>query len=122
MLHKIHMGKDLADASTYAVIGSEGETWNWAQVVFPPMPGGVRNCFVCHGADSVAWQEPPDRDYPTGQSPTVHEWASACASCHADAATTAHIDANTAPNGAESCAVCHGQGKEFSVALMHKAH
>ncbi|HEX5010713.1 MAG TPA: hypothetical protein VFY71_09945 [Planctomycetota bacterium] len=122
MLHKIHMGKDLADASTYAVIGSDGETGNWANVIFPPMPGGVRNCFVCHGADSVAWKEPPDRDYPTGQSPTVHEWASACASCHADDATAAHIAANTAPNGAESCAVCHGQGKEFAVELMHKPH
>ena len=121
MLHKIHMGKDLADASTYAVIGSEGNIANWAQVVFPPMPGGVRNCFVCHGADNDSWKLPADRDYPTGQSPTVHEWASVCGACHADEATTAHIAANTAPNGAESCHVCHGPGEEESVELVHKA-
>jgi len=120
MVHKIHMGQDLADASTYAVIGSEGNIANWAQVVFPPMPGGVRNCFVCHGVDNDSWKLPADRDYPTGQSPTVHEWASACGSCHADDATTAHIAANTAPDGGESCAVCHGLDKEFSVEVMHK--
>ncbi len=120
MLHAIHMGKDLATASTYEVVGSEGNTANWAQVVFPSMPGGVRNCFVCHGEDDDGWKEPQDRDYPTGQSPTVHEWASACGGCHTGDAETAHMDANTAPNGAESCAVCHGQGEAVSVELAHK--
>jgi hypothetical protein len=102
------------------VVGDDGTASNWADVVYPPMPGGVRNCFVCHGEDSDSWKLPQDRDYPTGQSPTVHEWASACGACHATGAATAHIAANTAPDGAESCEVCHGLGEEFSVELVHK--
>ena len=122
MLHAIHMGQDLANASTYAVIGSEGDTGNWAEVVFPSMPGGVRNCFVCHGADNDSWKVPPDRDYPTGQSPKVHEWASSCGGCHAEEDATAHMAVMTAPDGAESCGVCHGPGEDQSVELMHKPH
>jgi OmcA/MtrC family decaheme c-type cytochrome len=120
MLHKVHMGQDVADASSYAVVGSDGNPANWAGVVFPSMPGGVLNCFTCHGDDNQNWKVPADRDYPTGQTPTVHEWASACASCHAAEGVTAHIDANTAPNGAEACIVCHGPGKEEAVDVVHK--
>jgi OmcA/MtrC family decaheme c-type cytochrome len=120
MLHKIHMGEDLANASSYAVVGFGGASSNYADVIFPPMPGGVRNCFICHGADSDSWKEPQDRDYPTGQSPTVHEWASSCGACHVEDDAVAHIGAMTAPDGAESCGVCHGQDAEFSVEVMHK--
>ena len=52
----------------------------------------------------------------------VHEWASVCGACHATEDTTAHIAVMTAPNGAESCGVCHGPGKESSVEVMHKPH
>jgi hypothetical protein len=34
----------------------------------------------------------------------------------------AHIDAQTAPDGAESCGVCHGDGKEWDVQSMHKTY
>jgi len=120
MLHKIHMGEELANASQYFVAGNQGASSNYAEVVFPTMPGGVRNCFMCHGAETEGWQEPGNRDYPTGQTPTVHEWASTCGACHAEDDAVAHIDAMTAPSGAESCALCHGIDKEFSVEVMHK--
>ncbi|HTE06547.1 MAG TPA: hypothetical protein VK824_10145, partial [Planctomycetota bacterium] len=95
MLHKIHRGEELANASTYTVVGNGGASSQYAEVVFPAQPGGTLNCTKCHGADSIAWKEPADRDYPGGQTPTVHEWASVCSSCHDDDVTQAHIDAQT---------------------------
>ena len=43
----------------------------------------------------------------------------ACASCHDTTPALAHIDANTAPSGAEACAVCHGIGKDNDVRSAH---
>jgi hypothetical protein len=43
-----------------------------------------------------------------------------CGACHDSDAAAAHIDVQTSTHGAESCAVCHGPGKEWNVALVHK--
>ena len=120
MLHKIHKGADLAYASTYAVIGNQASVNMYPEVEFPALPGRTKNCIKCHGTDSESWLAPADRDYPSGQTPTVREWRSVCNSCHDSDAATAHIDAQTAPSGVESCELCHAPGKEFSVEVMHK--
>jgi hypothetical protein len=129
MLHKIHMGKDLANASSYTVVGyGRGYPNNFSEhtypeVVFPAMPGEVRNCTKCHGDSNVAWMQPADRNHPTEQGRPVKSWAAVCNACHDSDAETAHIAAQTSPmTGAESCAVCHGAGKEWNVRLMHKVY
>ncbi len=122
MLHKIHRGAELANASTYQVIGFGGAASMYDEVEFPAFPGGTMNCTKCHGTENTLWQGPADRDYPGvgGQTPEVHEWASVCSACHDDDLTTVHIETQTTLSGAEACALCHGEGKEVAVELVHK--
>lgn len=123
MLHKIHMGKDLANASTYVIYGNNASANDFDEIGFPAMPGGPKECAKCHGASSIAWKEPAGRGHPTQQGLPVRAWRTVCGSCHDSDAAAAHIDVNTATttSGAESCAACHASGREFNVELMHKS-
>ena len=128
MLHKIHMGADLTNASSYTVVGfgsgsppNNFSTHTYEEVHFPALPGGVRNCATCHGEGTSAWQVPSDRDHPTEQSLPVRSWAVVCGSCHDSASTSAHIGGMTFM-GIESCATCHDVGSEWDVERMHKAY
>jgi OmcA/MtrC family decaheme c-type cytochrome len=128
MLHKIHRGKELPDAATYAVVGfGSGAYPNnygvsmYDHVGFPAMPDGAKDCAVCHGAGTTNWQSPPERNHPAGQALATRSWRATCGACHASSAALAHMDVNTSPStGAEACAVCHGIGKEWPVELKHK--
>ncbi len=119
MLHKIHKGAELANAATYTVVGNGGNPSQYGEVEFPAMPGGVRNCDRCHGND--AWKAPQERDHPSAAVP-VKAWGDVCGACHDSTAAGAHIDVKTATSGAESCAVCHGPGREWAVERMHKPY
>ena len=116
MLHKIHRGSSLAQADTFTVVGNGGSPNTYGEVEFPAMPGGVMQCFKCHGND--AWHAPAPRDHPSAAVP-ARVWASVCGSCHDSSAAHAHIDVQTAPSGAESCAVCHGAGRDQDVVRVH---
>lgn len=127
MIHKIHMGADLANASTYSIngFGSTAHPNNFTphsydEVRFPAWPGGAARCITCHGADNTAWKAPLDRNHPLGQTLPTRSWTVVCASCHDSSAATAHISAMTSAQGAESCRVCHDTNKEWNVELMHK--
>lgn len=88
------------------------------QGIFPVIPGGVRDCAACHGSTNTAWKLPAPRVHPDQEVPT-RAWYISCASCHDSDAAVAHIEVNTSPSGLESCAVCHGEGKEASVDRSH---
>jgi hypothetical protein len=129
MLHQIHMGEDLANASTFSIVGFGSSAYpnnygvsQFSDVVFPAMPGGVQNCEKCHGTTNTAWHVPSDRSYPTGQTLPLDRWRVVCSACHDSTDAIAHIDAQTAPSGAESCNVCHGEGGEWNVQRMHKTY
>jgi OmcA/MtrC family decaheme c-type cytochrome len=120
MLHKIHRGKELANASTYTVYGNQASANTYGEVLFPAMPNGVQNCRMCHGT-SDAWMGPSPREHSgTEQTVPTRSWRAVCNACHDSDAATAHIDAQTAPSGYESCEVCHGADGQWSVELMHK--
>jgi hypothetical protein len=129
MLHKIHMGAELANASTYTLVGFGSTGWpnnftahTYGEVEFPALPQGTKNCQVCHGKDNTAWIEPTDRDHPTQQGAPVREWQAVCNSCHDSSAATAHIDLMISASGAESCEVCHAPGKEWGVESVHTSY
>jgi hypothetical protein len=118
MLHKVHMGEELTNASTYTVLGNSSSVNTYGEVVFPALPGRTMNCTKCHGsADN--WKSPGDRQHPAQATPT-REWRAACGACHDSPAATGHIDVMTSGSGVESCEVCHGTDAEFPVELMHK--
>lgn len=127
MLHKLHMGEDLTNASTYTVVGfgspanypDNFSEHTYEQVVYPALPERTKDCASCHGTGNEAWFDLADRDHPTEQTTPVLEWTVTCGSCHDSDAAQAHIDQQT-PGGIETCAVCHGEGNEFSVERVHK--
>jgi OmcA/MtrC family decaheme c-type cytochrome len=127
MLHKIHMGEELANASTYDVIGHGSAAYpnnfgvtNFGEVVFPALPGGVQQCNKCHGND--AWHEPAPRAHPTDQGEPILRWTAVCASCHDTSDAQAHIRVQTDSLGNESCGVCHSPGKDENVEKVHKPY
>jgi hypothetical protein len=127
MLHKIHMGEELTNAQTYDVVGFGSTAYpdnyavsNFGEIVFPALPGGTQNCAKCHGND--AWHEPSPRAHPTDQGIAIQRWGMVCGSCHDSTDAQAHISAQTDAGGNESCGVCHGQGDDESVELVHKTY
>jgi hypothetical protein len=126
MLHKIHMGEELANASSYTVVGFGGSPYpnnytphTYEEVVFPALPGGVMQCAKCHGS-SDAWQEPSLREHPTEQGAPVRSWDATCGACHDSDSSQAHIDIMTSAAGQESCETCHSLDDELNVPVMHK--
>ncbi|TDJ67940.1 MAG: hypothetical protein E2O39_13925, partial [Planctomycetota bacterium] len=125
MLHRIHMGEELTNASSYVVVGfglgypNNFSEHTYGEVVFPAMPSGTQACTTCHGANNTAWLAPGDRDHPTEQGQPVHAWRIVCGACHDSAAANAHYDIQTTASGVEACSVCHGPGAEFSVEAEH---
>jgi len=45
---------------------------------------------------------------------------SACVGCYTREPAKAHMEAQIASVGRESCVVCHGTGREFAVDKMHR--
>ena len=126
MLHKIHRGSELANAASYAVVGFGAAAYpnnfsvlDFADVGFPAMPEGVKDCAACHGT-SAAWQSPSDRSHPTAATAAARSWAVACGTCHDSSAAAAHLDIMTSSLGTESCSICHDSGRDLSTTLVHK--
>ncbi|MBK8976695.1 MAG: hypothetical protein IPM29_12320 [Planctomycetes bacterium] len=125
MAHKIHAGAGLS--RDYVVNGFSLDPYpdnftahTYDEVEYPVFAGGVANCASCHGVDNDAWKEPANRDHPTATAAApTREWLVACTSCHDSEATEAHADVNTSAAGFESCATCHGPGRDLSVERVH---
>ncbi|MEZ5962391.1 MAG: cytochrome c3 family protein [Planctomycetota bacterium] len=120
MIHKIHHGRLLAEGDEYVVAGFNGSSHTYEEVGFPSFKGETANCDACHGAGNEAWFAPTLRAHPSDPSLTPQlVWRFACGSCHDGRSAQAHIRTNSA-NGLEACEVCHGDGKEQSVEVVHK--
>ena len=115
MIHRIHTGEELSNEYTTYDVGTPA-TWN--EVLFP---GDRRNCAKCHVNDSHELPLPTglaNADNPRGFFTPLGPAASACLGCHDSQDAAAHAFLQTAPFG-ESCAACHGEGKEFAVSRVH---
>jgi OmcA/MtrC family decaheme c-type cytochrome len=122
LIHRIHTGRNLGEP--FVVYGGPANApvpTNFAEVRFP---GDRRNCTKCHveGANEIPL---PDGVLPTqmpqtdGTMKPLPPITSACVACHTKEAAKAHMDAQT-PAGRESCTVCHGRGRDFSVEKVHR--
>ncbi len=120
MIHKIHTGHELT--TDYTVYGYRSSVHNYNEIGFP---GDRKQCSICHVNDSHLLPL-PDGVIATSvmQDDTLIEKTSpasaACLSCHDTADAMAHASLNTTPEGAESCAVCHGEGRNSAVSHLHQ--
>ncbi|MBI5362457.1 MAG: hypothetical protein HZA53_04705, partial [Planctomycetes bacterium] len=125
LLHKVHMGAELANASTYTVNGiflGVAYPVQVDEIGFPTQPGGAANCATCHGSSSTAWLQPAPRDHTDTTVENVREWRAVCAACHDSDAAQAHVASQTTGVGDEACEVCHGIGREWNVEKVHKRY
>ena len=123
LIHRIHTGINAGEP--FIVYGGPPAKPGPIDLSDIRFPGDRRNCVKCHvpGAN-----EPP---LPAGLLPTLIPQAdgtlkaiqpitSACIACHTRETAKAHVETLTASNGQESCVVCHGVGREFSVEKVHR--
>jgi OmcA/MtrC family decaheme c-type cytochrome len=123
LIHRIHTGNKLGES--FIVYGGPPAKPGPIEFSDIRFPGDRRNCLKCHipGAN-----EPPLQ---AGLLPTLIPQAdgsvkptapitSACIACHTEETTKAHVQTLTASSGQESCVVCHGVGRDFSVEKVHR--
>jgi hypothetical protein len=110
LLHGIQRGRDLDDPAAFVAVGQGQAAYpndftarTFEGVHFPVDPGESANCAKCHGSANVIWRD-------------------SCGACHDSPAAGAHVDSHTAPDGVESCAICHGPGEAWSMERMHKGY
>ena len=116
MIHRIHTGENLTE--NFTILRSRGRTFNFNELRFP---GDRRNCVTCH-IDGTQQLPLPATALPTlwprnlinPQQPT----AAACLSCHTTRDALIHASLQTSSLG-ESCAVCHGPNRQFSIDRSH---
>ncbi len=121
LLHKVHMGKELAQGPAYEVIGvflGVPYPVTYEEVGFPRQPGGVKACVSCHDEASTAWKLPPERVHPAAPSKPAMSWTAVCSSCHDSVPATVHIMTQSFM-GREACATCHCLDDELSVERVH---
>jgi OmcA/MtrC family decaheme c-type cytochrome len=146
MIHKIHTGEELSQGyvlggfPTPSASNPGGSPVDFGEVRFP---GDRRVCGTCHEAGTfdlplstpnllpthvkelVCIEDPAldandfCNDRIVAQDIAWGPTSSACLSCHDAVETQAHAMLNTAPNGSEACATCHGPGDAYDVTVGH---
>ena len=113
---------------TLNYLGFQNSLSNFQQVLAPV---DVRSCTNCHADSNASCSATVPCAFGQSCSPagtcTNVAWLSptarACITCHDSADDVAHAALNTytPPSGSpiESCNVCHGQGADFAVDVMH---
>ncbi len=128
LLHKIHRGSQLAQAASFELVSAGSAAWpdnyglhDYADYLFPALPGRTLNCAKCHGAGNAAWTQPAAREHPREQLAPVLAWRAVCGACHDKDSDLAHYQTQTSSSGLEACATCHGPGTQLDVVPVHKA-
>ncbi len=128
LLHEIHRGSQLAQAASFELVTAGSAAWpdnyglhDYADYLFPALPGRTLQCAKCHGQSSTAWLQPAAREHPSEQLTPVLAWRAVCGACHDKTSDLAHYQTQTSSSGLEACATCHGPGTQLAVELVHKA-
>jgi len=123
LIHRIHTGRNLGEP--FIVYGGPAASpvpVNLGEIRFP---GDRRNCLKCHeaGANELPLPEgvlPTAMFQADGSVKHLTPIVSACIGCHTKEPAKAHMEAQIANVGRESCVVCHGSAREFAVDKMHR--
>jgi OmcA/MtrC family decaheme c-type cytochrome len=122
-IHRLHTGRNLGEP--FIVYGGPAVApvpISFGEVRFP---GDRRNCTKCHekGANEVPLAagvletQIPQTD---GSVKLLSPIMTACLGCHTREPARAHMEAQVASGNRESCVVCHGVGRDFSVEKVHR--
>jgi OmcA/MtrC family decaheme c-type cytochrome len=134
LIHKIHRGSVLAEP--YLIFAPDGTATDVRELLYP---GDLRTCQKCHVIDAAGNRTelliPNKGVLGPGIRPTLQHsfdarktvletfvtppMTSACTSCHDTPETVAHAQLNTTPAGVETCAVCHGDGRDAAIDKVH---
>ena len=134
LIHKLHRNSALTEP--YLIFGNNGTATDVRDFLYP---GDLRTCQKCHVTDASGDRTELLIDNKgvlgPGIRPTLERSfdanktvlatfatppiTSACTSCHDTPETVAHAQLNTTPAGVETCAVCHGDGKNDAVDKVH---
>jgi OmcA/MtrC family decaheme c-type cytochrome len=130
MIHSIHTGADL-EQKPYIIYGFGGTPNDFSDLLFP---GDLRDCAKCHvTVPEPTYLMPPfpgtaigsivaHIDPATGNEVVdgrLGPIRSVCTACHDADDAVAHAETMTAPDGTEACTVCHQEGADFAVSLLH---
>lgn len=134
LIHKLHRGTELAQ-QPYRVYGFGPNPPGYSVHQFSDVqfPGDLRICAACHVDDSELIPPYPGTALPTlrtqldpetgnpvpADPPHTAPITAVCTACHDSDAAIAHAQTQTAPDGAEACSVCHGEGREVAVSRAH---
>jgi OmcA/MtrC family decaheme c-type cytochrome len=123
LIHRIHTGVNLGESFiVYGGTPAKPGPIEFGDIRFP---GDRRNCTKCHvpGANELpvaAGMLPTQLPQAEGGVKVIQPIASTCVGCHNKETAKSDMETLTASNGQESCVVCHGAGREFSVTKMHR--
>ncbi|MBI5293364.1 MAG: OmcA/MtrC family decaheme c-type cytochrome [Chloroflexi bacterium] len=120
LIHRLHRGEEANNP--LVVYGFGGRPIDFGNVIFP---GNLAACQTCHVAGTYGLP------LPGGVQPTTVTQAgkvisttlpirSVCTACHDSTAASGHVELQTTGSGIETCAVCHGAGREFDVTKVHR--
>jgi len=132
LIHKIHRGEDLAQ-KPYDVYGFGPPPANYTKFDFAEVlyPGNLQDCASCHVGETYLIPPFPGTALPTQVAHIdpatgglivdghVGPITSTCTACHDSDEAVAHAETQTAPNGEETCGVCHAEGRIAAVSLAH---
>jgi OmcA/MtrC family decaheme c-type cytochrome len=121
LIHKIHKGVDL-NQKPYTVFGFGGRAFDFSNVLFP---GDLASCETCHlpgtyGINALNRVQPTVISQGGEVLLSTLPIRSTCTSCHDSQAAVGHSELQTTESGIETCAVCHGAGKDKDVSEVHR--